>query len=280
MRRSRRNGQLRRTSSIRRGSHSDHQNLFSYLEASAITWPNGSATNDRPRTPGRSPAALRIRRDSPPPRKSHWRWHARAEWSARRRVAPRRTSLSRRDASRSPWDRTTSAPRPVPRAARLPDTTDPSRPACRFGRSEYRNAEAQVARSEIKFLEIERIVRDVHLAVDAEHAAVGIEDRGRVVIHARGAPLEKRARRSTTSSSLASPQSASWTVPESARPRSNNSAFSSRQKYCERNSSCKQMICAPLPAASRMARLWLSPGFHRDPLCSTSAPGRCETFRA
>ena len=34
--------------------------------------------------------------------------------------------------------------------------------------------------------------------------------------------------------------------------RSNRSAFSSRQKYCERNNSCRQTTCAPFLAASRI----------------------------
>ena len=53
-------------------------------------------------------------------------------------------------------------------------------------------AEAGVARSEVEFLEIKRIVRDVHLAVDAEQRAIGIDDRGGVVIETFRALLEER----------------------------------------------------------------------------------------
>src|ERR1700675_2380091 len=52
--------------------------------------------------------------------------------------------------------------------------------------------EAEVAGSEIKFLVVERIVGDVHLAVDAAQRAICIEDRGRVVIETGRALLEER----------------------------------------------------------------------------------------
>ena len=53
-------------------------------------------------------------------------------------------------------------------------------------------AEAEVAGSEIKFLVEERVVGNVHLAIDAEERAVGVDDGGGVVIKAGGALLEKR----------------------------------------------------------------------------------------
>src|ERR1019366_6784074 len=49
-------------------------------------------------------------------------------------------------------------------------------------------AETEVAWSEIELLVIERVVRDVHLAIDAQERAVGIDDRRRVVVEA-GGPL-------------------------------------------------------------------------------------------
>ncbi len=52
---------------------------------------------------------------------------------------------------------------------------------------------AQVAGSEIKLLVVQRIVRDVHLAVHAGGRAVGVQHHGRVVIQARGAAFEQRA---------------------------------------------------------------------------------------
>ena len=46
---------------------------------------------------------------------------------------------------------------------------------------------------EVELLEEQRIVRDVHLAVDAEQRAIGIDDCRRVVVEARGALLEERS---------------------------------------------------------------------------------------
>src|SRR2546423_14443324 len=51
--------------------------------------------------------------------------------------------------------------------------------------------EPKVAGGEIKFLVIERIVWNVHLAVLAEQLTVRVDDRGSVVINDRAAPLEK-----------------------------------------------------------------------------------------
>src|SRR2546423_7360752 len=51
--------------------------------------------------------------------------------------------------------------------------------------------EPKVAGSEVKFLVIQRIVWNVHLAVLAEQLTVRVDDRGRVVINARAGPLEK-----------------------------------------------------------------------------------------
>src|SRR5438477_3451204 len=51
---------------------------------------------------------------------------------------------------------------------------------------------AEVAGSEIEFLVIQGIVRNVHLAIDAFQAAIMIENRGSIVIQAPRAPLEYR----------------------------------------------------------------------------------------
>ena len=53
-------------------------------------------------------------------------------------------------------------------------------------------AEAEIAGREVELLEEERIVRDVHLAVEAEQRAIGVDDRGGVVIEAGGALFEQR----------------------------------------------------------------------------------------
>ena len=52
--------------------------------------------------------------------------------------------------------------------------------------------EAEIAGSEIKFFVVERIVGNVHLAVDSAQHAVRIEDRSRVVIEAGRALFKER----------------------------------------------------------------------------------------
>src|SRR4029077_19128939 len=49
---------------------------------------------------------------------------------------------------------------------------------------------AEIARSEIKFLVIERIVRNVHLAIFSEERSVGVQNHGRIVVDAGGATLK------------------------------------------------------------------------------------------
>ena len=53
--------------------------------------------------------------------------------------------------------------------------------------------EPEIAGSEVVFLVIERVVRNVHLAIKTEHRAVGIEDDRRVVVDACRPALEDRA---------------------------------------------------------------------------------------
>ena len=52
--------------------------------------------------------------------------------------------------------------------------------------------ETEVAGREIKLLVEQRIIGNVHLAIDAEQRAVRVDDRRRVVINARRALLEER----------------------------------------------------------------------------------------
>src|ERR1700692_1485529 len=49
----------------------------------------------------------------------------------------------------------------------------------------------QIAGREIKLFVIERIIGNMHLAIDAQQRAVGVEDRRGVVVQAGGATLEK-----------------------------------------------------------------------------------------
>ena len=50
----------------------------------------------------------------------------------------------------------------------------------------------EVTGSEVELLIVGRIVRNVHLAIQTDHAPVCVDDGGAVVIHARSAPLEDR----------------------------------------------------------------------------------------
>ncbi len=54
-----------------------------------------------------------------------------------------------------------------------------------------KGAKAEIARSKVIFFVVKRIIRDVHFAVQTANRAVGVKDDRRVVIHARGALLEK-----------------------------------------------------------------------------------------
>src|SRR5687768_15020839 len=49
-----------------------------------------------------------------------------------------------------------------------------------------------IARREVKLLVVQRVVRDVHFAIDPEHLPIGIENCSRVVIEARRAAFEQR----------------------------------------------------------------------------------------
>jgi hypothetical protein len=53
-------------------------------------------------------------------------------------------------------------------------------------------AKAEVARSEIKFFVIKRVVGDMHLAIETEEGTVGIDDGCGVVVDARSALFEER----------------------------------------------------------------------------------------
>src|SRR5579862_6353484 len=53
-------------------------------------------------------------------------------------------------------------------------------------------AETEVSRGEVELFVVERVVRDVHLAVEAAQRTVAVEDRGGVVIDAGGALFEER----------------------------------------------------------------------------------------
>src|ERR1700693_4080894 len=60
-------------------------------------------------------------------------------------------------------------------------------------KSRFKVRKAQIARSEIKFLVIERIVRNVHLAVFSEERSIGVQNYGGIVVDAGGAALKERS---------------------------------------------------------------------------------------
>src|ERR1039458_7023489 len=76
------------------------------------------------------------------------------------------------------------------RAFRIP--LIPADERAEFSGGGVESLEAEIARSEIKLFVVERVVGNVHFAVDAAQHAIRIEDRGRVVIEARRALLEER----------------------------------------------------------------------------------------
>ena len=75
-----------------------------------------------------------------------------------------------------------------PRRLRIPLVPADERPDAPDARVE--SPKAEVARSEVELLVVGRIVRDVHLAIQAHHATVRVDDGGAVVIDAGGAALE------------------------------------------------------------------------------------------
>ena len=197
---------------------------------------------------------------------------ASAGWCARRRAARRRTRAFSRGMpadGRGIKQNVRAAQAGKPRAFRIPLVPADQHADAAVARVEI--GKAQIARREIEFLVVERIVGDVHLAVDARAARRRRRGRRPCCDKARRRGARRATRRSTTSQ-LARQLAQSFGARgrESARPDRSRSAFSSRQKYCERNSSSRQTICAPRAAASRM-RL--------DGAVSRFAAGSVEHFR-
>ena len=145
----------------------------------------------------------------------------------------------------------------------------PIRPNARVER-----LEAQVARREVELLVVERVVGDVHLAVEAQQRAVGVEDDGRVVIEPRRPPLEERA--DDHDAGLLRDLRERLGGRAGDRLGQVEVARGPRvwQKYCERNSSCRQTIFAPRRAASR-TRSTRAQDSHRDRARRETGSGRC-----
>ena len=68
----------------------------------------------------------------------------------------------------------------------------PAHQRANLPRRRIERAKTQVAGREIELLVVQRIVRDVHFAVQSRNRSVIFENRRRVVIEPRGAPLEQR----------------------------------------------------------------------------------------
>ena len=111
----------------------------------------------------------------------------------------------------------------------------------------------QVAGGEVKFFVVLRVIGDVHLPVLAEHSAVGVDDGRGVVIQSLGPLLEQR--RDDDHAELGGQLAEQ--VGGGSRDglgQAKKSWSSVWQKYWLRKSSCRQMIWAPRPAASRIPR--------------------------
>ena len=195
MRRSRRNGQLRRTSSMRARSTFATRISSRSVEASATTMPNGSATNDEPQNSRPGPPSGGI---SWPDAVHHRDVHAVRDGVAALDGAPGVALAGAvlallvrvpADGGRKEED-DRALERGEARALRVPLV--PADQRADLALLGVDGAEAEVAGREVELLVEGGIVRDVHLAVEAGHLAVGVDDGGGVVVQAEGAALEER----------------------------------------------------------------------------------------
>ncbi len=120
------------------------------------------------------------------------------------------------------------------------------------------DAEAGVAGREVELLVVARALRDVRLAVDAEHLAVGVDHRQRVEVGVVGAleHAERQHHAELARQRLEAPHDR--VVRRSAAPASKWLARWSLQKYGVSKSSCRRMTCAPLRGG--LAHQRLGPG--------------------
>ena len=195
MRRSRRNGQCRRTSPGAGGRRSTISISSSVRPASARIVPNGSATKLPPQNsmPSPSPGRLLVpdavdRRDVDAVGDRVRALHRLPRRRLRRAVL---RLLGGVPADRRRVEEHVRArQRRQPRRLRVPLV--PADQRADAAERAVERAEAEVAGREVELLVVERVVRDVHLAVDAQQLAVGVDDHRRVVIDAGRAPLEER----------------------------------------------------------------------------------------
>ena len=124
-----------------------------------------------------------------------------------------------------------------------------------FAEAGVPRAEPKVARCEIEFFVIQRVVRDVHFSINAKQRSVGIDDCCGIVIHA-GAAFFKRETTITIPQRLAKRWNASVVAPGIDSARWKLSWSSLWQKYSVAKSSCVQTIFAPIAAdCSTLARV-------------------------
>ncbi len=127
-------------------------------------------------------------------RSSRWRWRGCAGSSPRSRAAARRTRFFSLGMPADGGGVEENLARPAARSAARPSGYHWSQQMQHADLAVPRlpRSKAEVAGREIELLVEERIVRDVHLAILAEQRAVGVDDRGGVVVEARRALLEER----------------------------------------------------------------------------------------
>ena len=131
--------------------------------------------------------------------------------------------------------------------------------------------EPQVARGEVELLVVAGVVGDVHLAVDARQAAVGVDDRQRVVVEARGAALEDRRDHHDAQAPGHLAQGLRSSGRESARPGRNG-----RRPRAGRSTATGRVPAGrrPGPPAARPPRPWRPRGPGSRPHRATWPSGR------
>ena len=101
--------------------------------------------------------------------------------------------------------------------------------------------ETRVARREVELLVVERIVRDVHLAIQPQQRPVGVDDDCRVVIQPCRTPFEQRANNDNTVGFRERLEGFCRRAGDGLGQLKEAMVFD-LAKYFERNSSCVQMI--------------------------------------
>ncbi len=221
MRRSRRNGQLRRTSSMRARSISATRISSRSGEPCATITPWGSATKERsPELDARAAAFRRLvpdavdRGDVEPVGDRVAALHGDPGVALGRAVLGLLVRMPADgggiEEDFGAGERRQACPLRIPL---VPADERGDAPGARVERGE-----AQVARREIELLVVGRVVGDVHLAVEAEQLPVGVEDRGAVVVQARRPPLEDRGHNDLYCWPGRLRTAAVWSAPAPSRP--------------------------------------------------------------